>query len=300
MELRHLRYFAAVAAHGSFNRAAQVLHLTQPALSRQVKDLEEELGVPLFVRGKNAVKLSDAGERFYEDAREILNRAESAVQRIRGDKREVLRVGYAPSATAGILPRALERFQTRHPGARVELLDVTPPEMMRLAKEGRLDVIVALEPSVTTAPGYQWSELRRLNLVLVMRPDNPLAKLKRVPPRRLRDVPLVGLARETFPEYVPHIRSILKPHEVVPSFVALESDGVSTLFASVEAHRAAAILADSVVGIMPRTLVCRPFFPTFGLVVAKVGLHALNPTLQAESFAKMLREEAVRDTRRRS
>ena len=60
MELRHLRYFVAVAAHGSFNRAAKILHLTQPALSRQVKDLEGELGVPLLVRGQNTVKLTEA------------------------------------------------------------------------------------------------------------------------------------------------------------------------------------------------------------------------------------------------
>ena len=72
MELRHLRYFAAVAAHGSFSRAAGTLHLTQPALSRQVKDLEDELGVPLLVRGTNAVSLTDAGELFYEEARDLL------------------------------------------------------------------------------------------------------------------------------------------------------------------------------------------------------------------------------------
>ena len=76
MELRHLRYFIAVAKHGSFNRAAQALFLTQPALSRQVKDLEEELAVPLLERGKNAVTLTEAGERFYEEAREIIARAE--------------------------------------------------------------------------------------------------------------------------------------------------------------------------------------------------------------------------------
>ena len=73
MELRHLRYFAAVAAHGSFNRAAQNLHLTQPALSRQVKDLEDELGVPLLVRGKNAVTLTDAGELFANTPRPLLS-----------------------------------------------------------------------------------------------------------------------------------------------------------------------------------------------------------------------------------
>jgi DNA-binding transcriptional LysR family regulator len=68
VELRHLRYFAAVAAHGSFS-AANNLHLTQPALTRQVKDLEDELGVPLFIRGTNAVTLTSAGELFYEEAR---------------------------------------------------------------------------------------------------------------------------------------------------------------------------------------------------------------------------------------
>ena len=81
MELRHLRYFASVAAYGSFNRAAATLHLTQPALSRQVKDLEDELGVRLLVRGKNAVTLTDAGEVFYEEARDLLGEPDQAIQR---------------------------------------------------------------------------------------------------------------------------------------------------------------------------------------------------------------------------
>src|SRR5258706_2846666 len=72
MELRHLRYFAAVAAHGSFNRAANQLHLTQPALSRQVKSLEDEIGGGLIVRGQNIISLTSAGEDFYEEAKDIL------------------------------------------------------------------------------------------------------------------------------------------------------------------------------------------------------------------------------------
>ncbi len=299
VELRHLRYFVVVAAHGSFNRAAQVLHLTQPALSRQVRDLEEELSVPLFVRGRNAVRLTDAGELFYEEAREVLARADLAVQRVRNERRrDVVRIGYAPSATAGILPRALERFRTEHPAVRVELMDVSPTEMIRMAHEGWLDVVVALEPSVIATPGFQWSVLRRVNLVLVMRADDPLAKFKRMPPKRLRDVPLVGLARENFPDYVPYVRSILKPFGIVPRFVALESDGVSTLFATVEAHRATAILAENVVGLMPRALVCRPFFPNFDPVIAKIGVSVTNPTRYAHSFAALLRAEAKRASRR--
>ncbi|WP_221032598.1 LysR family transcriptional regulator [Actomonas aquatica] len=299
MELRHLRYFVIVAAHGSFNRAARILHLTQPALSRQVKDLEEELGVPLFDRGKNAVKLTEAGARFYDEAREVLARAELAVQRARGESGEdVLRVAYAPSATAGILPRVMQRFQTEHPKVRIELSDVSPPEMIRMAIDGRLDLIVALEPSVTATVGFQWTELRHITHVLVMGADHPLAKLKRIAPARLRDLALVGLGPPDFPDYVAHVQRLLKPFGFGPSFVALEPDGVSTLFASLEAYQAAAILADSVAEFMPRSLVCRPFSPKFAPMVAKIGVSATRPNPHAETFATLLREEVQQVSRK--
>src|SRR6266403_1507352 len=120
MELRHLRYFVAVAAHGSFNRAAEILHLTQPALSRQVKNLEGELGVQLLVRCQNTAKLTEAGVLFYEEEREVLARANEAVQRVRGEAQsETLSVGYAPSMVAGIMSAALETFQSATPRVRI-------------------------------------------------------------------------------------------------------------------------------------------------------------------------------------
>ena len=295
MELRHLRYFAAVAAHGSFNRAANNLHLTQPALSRQVKDLEDELGVRLLVRGKNAVTLTDAGELFYEDARDLLARADQAIQRVRGECRtEVLRVGYAPSVTAGIMPGALEKFQAATPRVRIELADLSSREMTEMANDGRLDLVITPEPSATTIPGFQWIELRRVSPVLVMPETHPLAKLKKIAPGRLRDLPLIGLARENFPDYVRQVRLMLKPFGVTPRFIALENDGVTTLFASLEAHHAAAILADGVATIMPRTLVSRPFSPALANVATSMGLPAVRPNPHAESFARLLRDEATR------
>lgn len=291
MELRHLRYFVAVAAHGSFNRASQTLHLTQPALSRQVRDLEDELGVPLFERGKNSVRLTDAGERFYEEAQDLLARVATAVQKVRTEHREeVLRVGYAPSATAGILPRALERFHTAMPQVKVELLDVSPPEMIRMALSGQLDVVIALEPSVVATPGFKWSEFRRLSLILIIRADHPLARRKRISPKLLCGLPLVGLGRKNFPDYVPSIRRSLKPLGCTPHFVALEEDGVSTLFAGVEAYNAAAILADTVSEILPRSLVGRPFHPKFDPVVARVGIYETQHNAHAERFVAILKE----------
>jgi LysR family hca operon transcriptional activator len=295
VELRHLRYFIAVAKHGSFNRAAQALHLTQPALSRQVKDLEEELSVPLFVRGKNAVTLTTAGDSFYEEAREIIARAELAVQRIRNEPHtEILRVGYAPSVTAGILPDALQRFHEEHPRVRIELADLFPHDMTSKAKDGELDIVITLESPGAPVPNFHWEELYKIPIVLVMPAGHALAKLKRIPPRRLREVPLVGLAPESFPDYVPHIKRILKPFDVRPQFVALERDGVSTMFASIEAFNAAAILAESAVSFMPRSLVCRPFVPAFDPVVAKIGWSRKNSKLHASVFVELLRKAAQR------
>jgi len=296
VELRHLRYFAAVAAHGSFNRAAQNLHLTQPALSRQVKDLEDELGVPLLERGANAVKLTDAGELFYEDARDLLARADQAIQRVRGECRtEVLRVGYAPSMTAGIMPAALEKFQATTPRVRIELADLSSREMIDQAKAGRLDLVISPDGSAThEVPEFQWSELRRISPVLVMPETHPLAKLKKIAPTRLRDLPLIGLARENFPDYVRYVRTLLKPFGVTPRFIALDNDGVSTMFAALEAHHAAAILAEGVVSIMPRALVARPFSPALSDAPVSMGFPAVRPNPHAENFARLLREVAER------
>src|SRR3954469_5757037 len=161
VELRHLRYFSAVAAHGSFNRAANNLHLTQPALSRQVKDLEDELGVPLFLRGTNAVTLTEAGELFYEEARDLLARADQAIQRVRGEARsETLRVGYGPSLTSGIMPRAIERFQAEVPRVRIELEDLSPREMAEKTGGGLLDLIIAPESIEPMIKSFRWTVLR--------------------------------------------------------------------------------------------------------------------------------------------
>lgn len=294
MELRHLRYFVAVASHGSFNRAAEILHLTQPPLSRQVKDLEEELGVALLVRGSNSVKLTEAGELFYEEAREVLARADDAVRRVRGETgKEILRVGYTSSITTGIISTVLAEFQAAAPRVRIELADLSSREINEMASEGRLDLVVS--PGVVVAkgiPGFQWTELCRLQPVLVLSTRHPLAKLKRIPVARLQDLPLVGLAKDNYPEYVTSARELLKPFGIPPHFVSLVNDGFCTLFVELEAQNAAAILLEGIVGMLPQTLVAKPFAPKLPSVAVVIGLPASRPKPHAEMFARLLMEEA--------
>lgn len=226
----------------------------------------------------------------------MIARANEAVQRVRGEARsETLRVGYAPSMIAGIMSAVLETFQSATPRVRIDLRDLSSREINELADEGRLDLAISLGISVTKGTSaFQWTELRRLQPVLVMPETHPLAKLKRIPPMRLRDLPLIGLAKGNYPEYVPHLRGMLKPFGILPRFVSMVNDGLSTLFTELEAHRAAAILTEGIITIMPRTLVARPFTPTLPTASVMIGLPALRPNPNAEAFARMLLEEVRR------
>jgi LysR family hca operon transcriptional activator len=295
MELRHLRYFAAVAAHGSFNRAAQILHLTQPALSRQVKDLEEEIGAPLLVRGTNAITLTPSGESFYEDARDLLARADRAIQRARGEQgHEVVRVGYVSATVPGIIPPALERFQTAKPRVRIELADLNPVEMKGMAAEGRLDLMVLPDRETDQIQGFRWTELRHTFSTLVIPAAHPLARLKKIAPARLRNLPLVGFGRENFPFYAPRIREILRPFDVTPRFVLLINDGLASLYNALEANHCAAILPDVTIPTIPRSLVSRPFMPALPNTTIMVGVPEDRSNQHAEEFLRILQQETRR------
>lgn len=293
MELRHLRYFVAVASHGSFNRAAESLHVTQPPLSRQVKDLEEELGVTLLMRGTNSVKLTEAGERFYEEAREVLLRAEDAVRRVRGEtQKQVLRVGYSTSNATTLVSAVLAKFQAAAPRVRIELADLSSRELNQMAGEGRLDIVISARVAVANAPGFHCWDLGSMQPVLVLPARHPLAKLKRIPIARLRNLPLLGLAKDHYPEYAVAVRDALRPHQIAPNFVALINDSFSTLFVELEARNAAAIVLEGITGMLPSTLVTRPLAPKLAALPLAAGLPVLHPKPHAEMFARLLMEEA--------
>src|SRR5438093_4105172 len=131
MELRQLRYFVAVAEEGNISRAAQKIFLTQPALSRQIKALENEIGQCLLKREAHSIRLTPAGEMLLREAREFLQRADEMLERVRAASQGVrLRVGYAPSLASGLLSAAVENFAQKHPNVRVELFDLSTKEML--------------------------------------------------------------------------------------------------------------------------------------------------------------------------
>src|SRR6201996_7492022 len=149
MELRHLRYFVAVAEEENVTRAASRLHVSQPALSRQIHDLEDEIGFLLLERSAKSVRLTDAGRTFLVEARKVLQAADDAVKAARakaGGAQGELQVGYAPSLTVEILPRALRAFQAEFPGVRVRLHDLSTEEMIGGLNKGKLQLALQVKP----------------------------------------------------------------------------------------------------------------------------------------------------------
>jgi DNA-binding transcriptional LysR family regulator len=142
VELRHLRYFVAVAEHGGFTRAAAALRVAQPPVSRQIAQLEAELGVILFVRSGRTISLTEAGERFLEDTRRILDDVDRSVARVRGiaAAASTLRVDFVPSSFAWVVPEILRLYQARGDGGEIRLSERRPHEIIAALHDSASDV----------------------------------------------------------------------------------------------------------------------------------------------------------------
>ena len=181
MELRHLRYFAAVAEELSFRRAAERLHISQPPLSMQIKDLEEEIGVQLFDRSNRAITLTAAGDRFLIDARRILaeaRQAEITAKKVASGIVGRLRLGFMLSTAHKLLGRAVQKFKQRYPEVEISLLDLTNSEQLQALADDRLDI--AFTRSRIARPDLETEILLEEPMVMMVPSDDPLAKKKRL------------------------------------------------------------------------------------------------------------------------
>lgn len=238
VELRHLRYFVAVAGQLSFTKAAQRLRVAQPALSRQIRDLEEELGAQLLERNSRAMKLTDAGAAFLIEARIVLERADEAVKVARavarGERGEI-HVGYAPSLTVELLPCVLHTFHNEAPGVQVKLHDLSSEEMSRGVGEGRLHLSLMARPSSRTLRGLKFELLREYPICIGLPPGHALSRAKTVKLEQVADEPLVAYSRAEYPEYhamlvemftgIGRTPRIAEEHDSAPSLIAAAGIG---------------------------------------------------------------------------
>lgn len=244
MELRHLRYFVAVAELLNFTKAAVRLRVAQPALSRQIRDLEDHLGAQLLERGPRSVRLTEAGTVFLSEAKSVLQRADEAVKAVRavarGERGEI-HVGYAPSPTVELLPCTLHAFQNLAPEVRVTLHDLSSEEMLRGLGERKLNLCLMVQPAPAALRGLKFEMLREYPACVAIRPAHPLARAKRVKLEQIVSEPFVAYDRADYPEYHAMLEELFgemnpKPH------VVEEHGSAPGLIAAVEIGRGVAIV----------------------------------------------------------
>ena len=204
MELRHLRYFVAVGEEQHYGRAARRLRVAQPALSRQIQDLEEEVGFKLFDRLPRGVKLSAAGKLFLQDARRILQEVSEAAGRAGRVARGLsgtLRVGFAENASwRGVVPDSFRRFREQQPDAELQLQPAASLEQLEAIRSGRLDAgFVNFMPK--SDPELDQLPVAIQHVELAAPKKHALTKLKKLRLRDLTDVPFVWFPRWANPAF---------------------------------------------------------------------------------------------------
>lgn len=293
MELRHLRYFVAVAEAENVTRAAAKLRVAQPAVSRQIRDLEDELGLALLERSAKAVRLTDAGRIFLDESRAVLARAEEAVKAVRaiaGGTRGELHVGYAPSLTVQILPRALRRFQAEVPGVRVTLHDLSTEEMLAGLRENRLHVALMVQPEGRQLRSLRFHELARYPLCVAVAPGHRLARSRVLPLAKIVAEPLIAYSRADYPEYHASLAEIFAPVGRLPT-IAEEHDSVTSLIAAVEAGRGIALVPSALTCMVGTRLKILPLTPAPAPIVVGAVCRKASDSAITQRFIAAAMED---------
>jgi len=221
MDLRQLRYFVAVARERNFTRAAEMLHIAQPPLSRQIQLLEEELGVALLMRKSRPVRLTEAGRLFYEQALQVLGRVEQmreSTRRVGLNQQSVLSIGFVASTLYGGLPTLVRKLRQRAPNVDVQLLELMSVQQLAALKEGRIDVgfgrVRHSDPNIVSVV------LREERLVAAIPQGTPLAEDNApLPADALISQRLIVYPKEPRPSFADQVLSLLHEHGVRPSEV---------------------------------------------------------------------------------
>src|SRR5437899_1515529 len=222
MELRHLRYFVAVAENLNFTKAAATLHLAQPSLTRQIHNLEEEIGVRLLNRSKSHVALTEEGRSFLADARRVLTLADESilsVQRLSRGETGQLNIGYLASFNFDLLPRSLETFRQNFPHVVLNLFDMNPGAQLQAIEARKIDVgFVGTRPP-HAGNALQWVSLARHKAVAVLPIKHPLARKKSLTLADLKAMFFVGMSEKTHPGFREWLNEICRPAGFIPKIL---------------------------------------------------------------------------------
>ena len=261
MELRHLRYFVAVADEMSITKAAQQLRLAQPSLTRQIKNLEGELHVPLFRREKKRLELTEDGRFFLTRARRLLSQAELDIDDLRlHSKGEMspLKIGYMLDMQYDLLPVTLSAFRKVWPNVALNLHEMTASEQIEALHKNKIQVGFVREPGLPSLSGLQGDVITKCKIMAVLPDTYPLKKDVKLGLKDLAGEAFISLSEDDYPGTREWLNRVCLEAGFAPN-ITPESNSTATMIHLVGLEMGVALLPESCVRLPHGGVVFNPF-----------------------------------------
>jgi DNA-binding transcriptional LysR family regulator len=284
MELRHLRYFVAVAEHGSFSKAAAALETAQPSLSQQIRQLEREIGTELFTRERRKIALTAAGAAFLAETRALFAQLDTAVTHAREAGRGLrgeLRIGYTPSAMMSTLPVAIRAYRLDHPDVRLTLLPMTIDALTAALRGHEIDnAVFPVQPDLRRFADIDVRRIGTLELGAVVPDGHPLARRASFAIEEIGAETLILYGRDAGDIY-DVVLKLCRERDFTPARIE-EINRVETILGLVAAGEGVSIVPEVYASLGFRGVAYRELDPApepFALIVA--GAHDAHSPLGA-------------------
>ncbi len=298
MELRHLRYFVAVAEELNVRRAAERLHVSQPPLSRQIHDLESEVGAKLFVRSQHGMQLTEAGRFFLKEARQILSRSERAVHLAQAAGRgEVgrLDLAYCAAFYDPAYARVIRRFRTRFRSVELGIREQLTYQQVQDLLDRRIDLGYLGLRFVELEEELAFECARKSAICVALPPDHPLTKQRQVRVRALAKEPFVAPSR-TAPAYRDLLLNYCQSMGFTPE-IAQEGNNAQCMLELVSAGVGVALVPDTFRQLLAIEVEFRPLAPKPPALEFHIAWRRDNESPLLKVFLEMLREDLRTETR---
>ena len=294
MELRHLRYFVAVGEALSFTRAAEKLHLAQPSLTRQIQDLETEIGVRLLNRSKRQVSLTQEGRSFLSDAKRVLAHSADiveSVQRLNRQETAALNIGYVANFFPAPLPAALSAFQRKFPTVSINLFDMTYGDQLRALDEGKIDLGFVGSQKTIEGRGLQFRSIGMDKIVVALRKGDRLEKKAVVKLNELKPMFFVGMSEESYPGYRDWLTTTCRQAGFAPK-VLQDVDIERMVIQAVGAGLGVALLPDQVRKLPHENVVFRALVPSVRTQCC-IAWKSENTSMALRAYVEIVKERST-------
>ena len=294
MELRHLRYFIAVAQHLNYSEAARRLHVAQPAISQTILNLEEELGVKLLLRTKRSVQLTAGGSTFLREAEDILRRAGEArrlTQRAARGEVGSLGIGFFGTAAAPIMPALVQSYRRKFPDVELQLYELNPDQQLAAFDDGRIQLGFSRPLPLERRGEFEEEVVYMDHLAIALPETHPLAKQKVVSLKRLAGEPFVQFHRRGAPGLFDEVIATCRRADFSPRIVS-EPNFMATVMTLVESGLGVSLIPRCVRSLNRVHVAIRPISPKSARIPLCVAWRKSEKSPVIAAFLDTLRAAA--------